>query len=195
MKRVLSVALAIGIALSVSSCSTNDPLAEQFKQGDNKNYIAGDGSVTEFRDLASRKSGAAWVSKTAEGQTMRSSDLLGKVVVLNFWYAGCAPCRAETPDLDKLAKKYADKNVVVVGVDLRDSAETALAFNRTHKIGYPSVMDNESGDVVLAYTGIVTPDAVPTTLVLDTEGRVAARVIGRIEPSILETLIKAEVNR
>jgi hypothetical protein len=56
-------------------------------------------------------------------------------------------------------------------------------------------MDNESGDVVLAYTGIVTPDAVPTTLVLDTEGRVAARVIGRIEPSILETLIKAEVNR
>ena len=195
MKRVLSVALAIGIALSVSSCSTNDPLAEQFKQGDNKNYIAGDGSVTEFRDLASRKSGATWVSKTAEGQTMRSSDLLGKVVVLNFWYAGCAPCRAETPDLDKLAKKYSDMNVVVVGVDLRDSAETALAFNRTHKIGYPSVMDNESGDVVLAYTGIVTPDAVPTTLVLDTEGRVAARVIGRIEPSILETLIKAEVNR
>jgi thiol-disulfide isomerase/thioredoxin len=195
MKRVLSVVLAIGFALSLSSCSSNDPLAQQFKQGDNKNYIAGDGSVTEFRDVATRKTGAAWTSKTAEGQTLRSSDLLGKVVVLNFWYAGCAPCRAETPDLDKIATKYASKNVVVVGVDLRDSAETALAFLRNHKISYPSVMDNESGDVVLAYTGIVTPDAVPTTLVLDTEGRVAARVIGRIEPSILETLIKAEVNR
>ena len=72
---------------------------------------------------------------------------------------------------------------------------SALAFNRTHKIGYPSVMDNATGDVVLAYTGIVTPDAVPTTLVLDKEGRVASRVIGRIVPDILETLIKSEVNR
>ncbi len=195
MKRLVAVALIFVSALSLSACSANDPLANQFKQGDNKNYIAGDGSVTEFSDVATRKSGAAWSSKTAEGQTLRSSDLLGKVVVLNFWYAGCAPCRAETPELDKLANKYASKGVVVIGVDLRDTAETALAFNRTHKIGYPSVMDNATGDVVLAYTGIVTPDAVPTTLVLDKEGRVASRVIGRIVPDILETLIKSEVNR
>jgi thiol-disulfide isomerase/thioredoxin len=195
MKRVLGIALAIGIAFGASSCSTNDPLANQFKQGDNKNYIAGDGSVTEFRDLASRKTAAAWTSTTADGKSLGSADLLGKVVVLNFWYAGCAPCRAETPELDKLGKKYASQGVVVVGVDLRDTAETALAFNRTHKISYPSVMDNASGDVVLAYTGIVTPDAVPTTLVLDKQGRVAARIIGRIEPSILETLIKSEVQR
>lgn len=195
MKRLVAVALVIGSALSLSACSANDPLANQFKQGDNKNYIAGDGSVTEFSDLATRKTGAAWSSTTADGKTLSSSDLLGKVVVLNFWYAGCAPCRAETPELDKLAKKYASKGVVVVGVDLRDTAETALAFNRTHNIGYPSVMDNATGDVVLAYTGIVTPDAVPTTLVLDKQGRVASRVIGRIVPDILETLIKSEVNR
>jgi hypothetical protein len=56
-------------------------------------------------------------------------------------------------------------------------------------------MDNATGDVVLAYTGIVTPDAVPTTLVLDKQGRVASRVIGRILPDILETLIKSEANR
>jgi thiol-disulfide isomerase/thioredoxin len=195
MKRLVAVALVIGSALSLSACSANDPLANQFKQGDNKNYIAGDGSVTEFSDLATRKTGAAWSSTTADGKTLSSSDLLGKVVVLNFWYAGCAPCRAETPELDKLAKKYASKGVVVVGVDLRDTAETALAFNRNHNIGYPSVMDNATGDVVLAYTGIVTPDAVPTTLVLDKQGRVASRVIGRIVPDILETLIKSEVNR
>ena len=195
MKRVVAVALALGLSLSLSACGANDPLAEQFKKGDNKNYIAGDGSVTEFSDVASRKTGAAWTSTTAEGKTLRSSELDGKVVVLNFWYAGCAPCRAETPDLDKLAKEFADQGVVVLGVDVRDSAETALAFNRKQNISYPSVMDAENGDVVLAYTGIVTPDAVPTTLVLDAQGRVAARVIGRIEPSILKTLIKAEVNR
>lgn len=195
MKKVLAIALAVGIAVSLSACGANDPLANQFKQGDNKNYIAGDGSVTEFRDLDTRKTGAAWSSTTADGQELRSSDLDGKVVVLNFWYAGCAPCRAETPDLDQISKEFASQGVVVVGVDLRDSPETALAFNRKHNITYPSVMDAESGDVVLAYTGIVSPDAVPTTLVIDAEGRVAARVIGRIEPSILKTLIRAEVDR
>jgi thiol-disulfide isomerase/thioredoxin len=195
MKRVIALTLALGVTLSLSGCGANDPLAEQFKKGDNKNYIAGDGSVTEFRDPATRKSGAAWSSTTAEGKPFSSADLEGKVVVLNFWYAGCAPCRAETPDLDRIAKKFASQGVIMLGVDLRDSAETALAFNRKHNISYPSVMDAESGDVVLAYTGIVTPDAVPTTLVIDADGGVAARVIGRIEPSILETLIKAEVNR
>ena len=195
MKRSLAVALTLGIAVSLSGCGANDPLANQFKQGDNKNYIAGDGSVTEFRDLATRKSGAAWSSTTAEGKPFSSADLEGKVVVLNFWYAGCAPCRAETPDLDRIAKEFADQGVLVVGVDLRDSAETVLAFNRNKNISYPSVMDSESGDVVLAYTGVVSPEAVPTTLVIDRQGRIAARVIGRIEPSILKTLIKAEVTR
>jgi thiol-disulfide isomerase/thioredoxin len=195
MKRLLAVAVALGIAVSLSACGENDPLADQFKQGDNKNYIAGDGSVTEFRDLAARKSGAAWSSTTAEGKPFSSADLEGKVVVLNFWYAGCAPCRAETPDLDQISKEFADQGVVVLGVDLRDSAETVLAFNRKKNISYPSVMDAESGDVVLAYTGIVSPEAVPTTLVIDSQGRIAARVIGRIEPGILKTLIKAEVNR
>lgn len=195
MKRVIAVALALGVSLALSACGANDPLANQFKQGDNKNYIAGDGSVTEFRDLATRKSGAAWSSTTAEGKPFSSADLEGKVVVLNFWYAGCAPCRAETPDLDRIAKEFADQGVLVVGVDLRDSAETVLAFNRNKNISYPSVMDSESGDVVLAYTGVVSPEAVPTTLVIDRQGRIAARVIGRIEPSILKTLIKAEVTR
>lgn len=190
MKRVLSVVLAVGLSLGLSACSPNDDLADQFRSGDNKNYIAGDGSVTEFRNIETRKTGAAWTSTTAEGKTLSSADLLGNVTVLNFWYAGCAPCRAEAPELDQLAKEFADQGLIMLGVDLRDSAETALAFNRNFGLSYPSVMDAESGDVVLAYTGIVTPDAVPTTLVLDREGRVAARVIGRIDIKILRTLIR-----
>lgn len=190
MKRVLSVVLAAGLSLGLSACSPNDDLADQFRSGDNKNYIAGDGSVTEFRNIETRKTGAAWTSTTAEGKPFSSDDLLGNVSVLNFWYAGCAPCRAEAPELDQLGKEFADQGLIMLGVDLRDSAETALAFNRNFGISYPSVMDAESGDVVLAYTGIVTPDAVPTTLVLDREGRVAARVIGRIDIKILRTLIR-----
>ena len=192
MKKLTALALLLSIALT--GCSSNDQLARQYRDGNSKNYIAGDGTVTEF-DAAKRPTANDWVGKTESGALLTNKDLLGKVTVLNFWYAGCAPCRAEAKDLVLLQKEFAAKGVQFVGVNVRDTAATALAFDRNFKIDYPSVIDNDTGAVVLAFTGVVTPQAVPTTLVLDTEGRVAARVIGRIEPSILETLIKAEVNR
>ena len=81
----------------------------------------------------------------------------------------------------------------MVGVNVRDSAETALAFARTHKLNYPSVMDIESGEVVQAYTGVVSPSAVPTTLVINTKGEITARVLGRFEPSTLKSLIDTAI--
>jgi thiol-disulfide isomerase/thioredoxin len=112
------------------------------------------------------------------------------VTVLNFWYAGCAPCRAEAPDLAALHEAFSKKGVNFVGVNVRDTAETALAFDRKFGIQFPSVMDAQSGSVSLAFTGVVSPSAVPTTLVIDRDGKVASRVLGRIEPSILSTLIE-----
>lgn len=186
MKRVFAASLALVMMFSISACST-DPLAEQFRTGDNKNYISGDGSVTEFN--GTRSVGETWTSTTFDGQLLSSDSLLGHVTVINFWYAGCAPCRAETPDLAKIASDYEEKGVYVVGVNVRDSAATALAFARNHKLNYPSVMDIESGAVVQAYTGVVSPSAVPTTLVLNAKGEVTARVLGRFEPSTLRSLI------
>lgn len=186
MKRVIAASLAAAMMFSLSAC-TSDPLAEQFRTGDNKNYISGDGSVTEFN--GAKSVGEKWTSTTFDGQLLSSDSLIGHVTVINFWYAGCAPCRAETPDLAKIASDYEENGVYVVGVNVRDSAATALAFARNHKLNYPSVMDIESGAVVQAYTGVVSPSAVPTTLVLNAKGEVTSRVLGRFEPSTLRSLI------
>jgi thiol-disulfide isomerase/thioredoxin len=187
MKRIVAVLLSVGLALGFSGCA-NDPLAEQFRSGTNKNYISGDGSVTEFQGERTR--GTDWVAETFDGQLLDSKNLLGRVVVLNFWYAGCAPCRAETPDLAQIATDFEAKGVQVVGVNVRDTAETALAFARNLKLNYPSVMDIESGAVVQAYTGVVSPSAVPTTLVMNAKGEITARVLGRFEASTLRSLIE-----
>lgn len=185
---VIIVALLGSMVLALAGCSA-DPLAEQFRSGDNKNYIAGDGTVTEYA-LSERPVAGEWSGITESGLQLDSSALLGAVTVLNFWYAGCAPCRAEAPDLVALHEKYSSQGVNFVGVNVRDTAETALAFDRKFGIQFPSVMDAQSGSVSLAFTGVVSPSAVPTTLIIDTDGRVASRVLGRIEPSILSTLIE-----
>lgn len=185
---VIIVALLGSMVLALAGCSA-DPLAEQFRSGDNKNYIAGDGTVTEYA-LSERPVAGEWSGITESGLQLDSSALLGAVTVLNFWYAGCAPCRAEAPDLVALHEKYSSQGVNFVGVNVRDTAETALAFDRKFGIQFPSVMDAQSGAVSLAFTGVVSPSAVPTTLIIDSDGRVASRVLGRIEPSILSTLIE-----
>lgn len=187
MKRLIAVAVSAGLMFGLSACA-GDPLADQFRSGTNKNYISGDGSVTEFN--GKKSVGEKWTSTTFDGQSISSESLLGHVTVLNFWYAGCAPCRAETPDLAKIAAKYQAQGVYVVGVNVRDTAATALAFARTHKLNYPSVMDIETGTVVQAYTGVVSPSAVPTTLVINAKGEVTSRVLGRFEPGTLKSLIE-----
>jgi peroxiredoxin len=192
LKKLTAVALLLTLCLS--GCASNDQLARQFRDGNSKNYIAGDGTVTEF-DANKRPSANTWVGKTESGGLLTNKDLLGKVAVLNFWYAGCAPCRAEIKDLVKLQKEFAADGVQFVGVNVRDTAATAMAFDRNFKVNFPSVMDNDTGAVVLAFTGVVTPQAVPTTLVIDKNGKVASRILGRIEPGTLRTLIQTAVGK
>ncbi|MEY4424398.1 MAG: hypothetical protein RJB56_25 [Actinomycetota bacterium] len=182
--------LATLLVGTLSGCAANDPLAQQFKAGDNKNYIAGDGTVTEFAK-ANRAKAAVWQGETESGELIASAQLKGVVHVVNFWYAGCAPCRAEAPDLVALAKQF--PKVQFIGVNVRDSAATTIAFDKNFGITWPSIIDAKTGSVVLAFTGIVTPQAVPTTLVIDRDGQVSARILGRIDKSILSTLIKTAV--
>jgi thiol-disulfide isomerase/thioredoxin len=179
---------AITVVGLLTGCSANDPLANQFKAGDNKNYIAGDGTVTEFAE-GNRGEAVSWSGKTGVGEVISNRALAGVVTVINFWYAGCAPCRAEAPELVELQAEF--DNVQFVGVNVRDSAATAAAFEKNFDISWPSIMDASTGSVLLAFTGIVTPQAVPTTIVIGRDGKVSARVLGRIDKSILRTLIKS----
>jgi peroxiredoxin len=175
-------------ALLLTGCSS-DPLADQYRAGDSKGYIAGDGSITEIA-VAERGDPVEFAGLTETGEPVASADYLGQVTVVNFWYASCAPCRAEADDLQSLNAQFEGKGASFLGVNVRDQAPNALAFSETYSITYPSVLDVDDGAMQLAFSGSIPPNAVPTTLVLDAEGRVAARVLGAIaEASILETLI------
>jgi peroxiredoxin len=179
----------LALALLLTGCSS-DPLAEQYREGSNKGYVAGDGSVTEIAP-ADRGDAITFSGVTEHGDTVSSADYAGQVVVVNFWYASCAPCRAEAPDLQKLNEEFSDQGASFVGVNVRDQAANAIAFNDTYKITYPSVIDVNDGGMQLAFSDRIPPNAVPTTLVVDKEGRVAARILGQITaPSILSTLIR-----
>ena len=110
---------------------------------------------------------------------------------MNFWYAGCSPCRAEAKDLQKLYTDYKDK-LGFYGVNVRDEKSTAEAFERSFEITYPSFKD-ASGKVLLSLSKYVPAQAVPTTVILDSHGRVAARILGQANPSVLKTLIETAV--
>lgn len=185
--RVAATVLAASLLLV--GCAS-DPLAEQYTEGSNKGYIAGDGTVTEIAE-SERGKPISFEGTTESGDEISSADFDGDVLVVNFWYAACAPCRAEAPDLQELSAEYDGNGAQFIGVNVYDQADTALSFNDTYGISYPSIMDVQDGAVKLAFTGTVPPKAVPTTLVLDKEGRVAARILGQLkDASILSTLIR-----
>ena len=187
------VAIAIAATLLLAGCSS-DPLAEQYKEGSNKGYIAGDGSVTEIPE-DERGEAISFSGTTEGGEEISSEDFAGEVLVVNFWYAACAPCRAEAPELQQLSAEFDGKGAQFIGVNVYDQADTALSFNDSYGITYPSILDVQDGAVKLAFTGTVPPKAVPTTLVLDKEGRVSARILGQLkEASILSTLISDAID-
>lgn len=188
-RRSLFAATGALLAVGLAACTANDPLANQAAAGDNKGYIAGDGSVTEYA-LAKRSDPVEFSGKLFDGSTVSAAKLRGKVTVLNFWYAACSPCRLEAPDLQSLHTEFEPQGVDFLGVNIRDEAATAEAFERTFKLTYPSIMDKDGGVLLsLSQRKFVPPDSVPTTLVLDKQGRVSARILGTADKSTLKALI------
>ena len=153
--------------------------------GDNR-FISGDGNVTEFKP-ADRTAVQGVTGELLDGEQFKLSDLKGKVVVVNFWASWCAPCRGEAPSLQHVYTENKDKGVEFLGVNFKDSKANAEAFERRFKITYPSLFDAD-GQVTLAFRE-VPPSAIPSTLVLDRQGRVAARVIGATTVSKLSPLV------
>ncbi|HEU0205940.1 MAG TPA: TlpA disulfide reductase family protein [Pseudolysinimonas sp.] len=192
MNRLTPVALiAVALSLALAGCSS-DSLATDYNSNDaTGNYVSQDGATKTIAP-ADRGSSVTWSGTTDRGTRVSSSDYTGKVVVLNFWYASCPPCRAEAPSLEKLNATYSPKGVVFLGVNVQDTAPTALSFEKAHGVGYPSILDADEGAVKLAFTGKISPTAVPTTLIIDAKGRVAARFSGLItSPSLVATVIDA----
>lgn len=184
------VAGALSLGLLLSACSSaSDTLAEQYRSGSGQNYISGDGAITVVAP-DSRKDPVSFGGELDTGGFFSPEDYAQSVTVVNFWYAGCPPCRLEAADLEAIYQEYRDEGVVFVGVNIFDQAPTALAFASEFGVTYPSIMDVADGGVRLAFAGEVAPNAVPTTLVLDATGRVATRISGLLsEPDILRGMI------
>ena len=187
-RALFSVAAAALVALTLSACAETSPLANTSGPG-----YSTVGPVTEVA-AADRGEPIAFSGTFDTGAIGSSEDWVGTVVVVNFWYAACAPCRAEAPDLEALNITYQPDGVQFVGVNVRDQAGTARSFADTFGITYPSFLDADGGQIRLAFAGEIAPNAVPTTLVLDRDGRIAARIIGRLDKSVLNTLISDAIS-
>ncbi len=188
MKKSAARALALALAgsLALSGCAS-EPTAQAVDQG----YI-GSGSITWAEIAASdRTEPVVFAGETETGEAFSSTDALGDVVVVNFWYAECPPCRAEAASLEETWQQFEGEGVQFVGINTYDQAENVLAFNDKFGVTYPSILDAASGNVKHAFSTVAPLQALPVTLVLDQQGRVAARYIGAIDgPSILSALIK-----
>lgn len=178
-------------SLAVAGCAPTegDRLADEFRSGSGQGYISGDGAYTIVAP-EDRQSPVSFQGVLDTGEPFDSDDLAGQVYVVNFWYASCPPCRVEAPDLQALSEEFAPQGVPFIGINIRDRAAQSLAFAEEFGITYPSIIDIESGAARLAFAGQVAPNAVPTTLVVDAQGRVAARISGLLtEPSTLRAMI------
>ncbi len=144
-----------------------------------KGYVDGQGIITRL-SVKERKQPGPVAGTTLEGKPLSLEQYAGKVVVLNVWGSWCPPCRKEAGLLAGAARELAKDDVVFVGVNTKDSSvDQGLAFQRRYDVPYPSLFD-PSGRALLAFHGTLNPSAIPSTVVLDRDGRVAASILGEV---------------
>lgn len=154
--------------------------------GSTGGYVSSDGTVTivdpEDREKLPELSGT-----DLDGDPLSTDDFAGTVMVVNVWGSWCAPCRAEAPVLKELAETYADQ-AQFLGIVNRSRDSAAIAFNETYGITYPSFSD-DGGRLELQFVDSLPTQAIPTTWVIDAEGRVAARISDEVDASTLGGII------
>jgi thiol-disulfide isomerase/thioredoxin len=185
MRRVAGAVLAVAVtSVGLVGCSGSSS-----GTGGGTNFVAGNGTIT-LVPPTKRQQVVDLRGTTLDGTPLDLSSLRGKVVVLNVWGSWCSPCRLEAPALQNAATDLKAKNVEFVGINTADKDPAqAVAFEKNFKITYPSISDAD-GQALLSLRGAVAPNAIPTTLVLDAGGRIAARISGRTDKVTLEDLVQ-----
>lgn len=173
------LAVVVSAALLVSCSTSTGGIRDQ-------GFVSGDGTLTvlapEDRIEAPMVSGP-----TLDGGTFTLSDYAGQVVVMNVWASWCSPCRAEAPTLDRVARDLAADGVQFLGLNVRDSLTSAQGFIDTFGVSYPNIIDRD-GRLQLLFRDSLPPQAIPSTIVIDQQGRVAARGLGQLSESSLRGL-------
>lgn len=183
---VRRAALLVGGVLLVAGCSSGQQ-ASQNREGQ-AGFVSGTGNVSVFAP-ADRKPAPALTGTTLDDKPWSLADQAGKVVVLNVWGSWCPPCRKEAPDL-VAASKELGSSVQFIGLNTRDLDKApAKKFVQEFGVPFPSIYD-PSGKALLRFRGQISPKAIPTTLVIDKTGKVAARVVGETTKETLLGMVK-----
>jgi thiol-disulfide isomerase/thioredoxin len=169
-------ALLIALAIALTGCSGGGTSSTE------ESFVSGNGSTT-FIKIADRKIAPAITGLTLAGTNYTYTK--DTVAVVNVWASWCSPCRAEAPTLASLANKYSD--VAFIGILTRDNPANAEAFARRFKLPYPTIIDDS---ILIGFKGSLPANAIPSTVILDKKGRVAARISGAITVASLSQLIE-----
>ncbi|WP_420174183.1 TlpA family protein disulfide reductase [Luteococcus sp. OSA5] len=162
--------------LGLAACTDSSGASEE------EGFATGDGSYTRIAP-GDRKPVPELAGETLDGKKLSLADFTGQVVVLNVWGSWCSPCRHEAPQLVKAAQQTKGK-AQFIGLNTRDlNKAQAQAFVRSFGLPFPSIHDPK-GELLLKF-GALPPKAIPSTLVIDTKGRMAARVLGETTASTL----------
>ncbi|ALV39171.1 TlpA disulfide reductase family protein [Streptomyces sp. CdTB01] len=176
---VLALTLA---ALSAAGCTT---------QGNDAPPSAGKAVDRQLLQIlaADRQAAPDVRGETLTGEQAGLADYRGKIVVINVWGSWCAPCRAEAPHLEKVYEDTRDQGVAFLGINTRDATKTnALNFEKEFGITYPSLWD-PAGRQLLKFKGTISPSAIPSTVVIDRKGRIAARALKALSETELRKMI------
>lgn len=183
----------LAAAAGLAGCApTNEGLAEDSPVANEQGYISGAGVITQLPPQE-REEPIELAGEYTTGEAFDLASWRGSPVVLNLWYAACPPCRTEAPALQANYERFHDEGVQFLGLNVRDGAAAADAFSETFDLTFPSMLDKE-GRGVMALNNVLPPQAVPSTVVLDAQGRPAARVVGAVSDSTLKALLTDVLN-
>jgi thiol-disulfide isomerase/thioredoxin len=184
-RRVL-VGTALACTALVAGCSTGSDQVDVNNGGEFR-FVAGT-PAGEVIPAGERASAPDFRGTLLDGDSFDSSSLAGKVGVLNFWGSWCPPCRVETPEFSEVAADLADDGVQFLGIDVKETdKQFAQAFVDRFSIAFPSLYDPR-GEVALAFRDYPA-NAIPSTIVLDAEGRVAAVYTGQVAQKDLRRVL------
>lgn len=170
--RRTTAAVALACLLPLAGCS-------DLPGAGDKGYVSLGGQVVEL-DPGDRDGAVDIEGDDLDGEQVAVEDFRGKVLVINVWGAWCTDCRKEAPDLVTVADELTGDDVAFLGLNVRDSStDNAQGYVRTFKVPFRSIYD-PGGRTLLAFRGTLTPNSIPSTVVLDREGRVAASILGSI---------------
>ena len=183
VRKVTALILASAFVALLSGCGANST-----SNNSDTGYISGDGS-TVLVSPEERGDAISLAGETLDGTSLDIADWKGKPVVVNLWASWCGPCRSEATDLENSYLAFKDQDVEFLGLNTRDGLAAAKAFNDRFKTTYPSIRDKD-GQLTLVF-GNLGPAATPSTIILDSQGRVAARILGPTTESELRVVLTA----